>query len=54
MQNLIKELIIKIGENPEREGLISTPRRVEDAYKFLTSGYKENLDDRIIETITNY
>ena len=45
MQNLIKELIIKIGENPEREGLISTPRRVEDAYKFLTSGYKENLDD---------
>ena len=45
MQNLIKELIIKIGEDPEREGLVSTPKRVEDAYKFLTSGYKENLDD---------
>jgi GTP cyclohydrolase I len=45
MQDLIKELIIKFGENPEREGLIDTPQRVEKAYKFLTSGYNENIDD---------
>ena len=45
MQKLIKELIIKLGENPDREGLINTPQRVENAYQFLTSGYKENIDD---------
>ena len=45
MQKLIKELIIKLGENPDREGLINTPQRVENAYQFLTSGYKENIDE---------
>src|SRR4030066_104599 len=45
MQKLIKELIIKLGENPDREGLINTPKRVENAYQFLTSGYKENIDE---------
>lgn len=45
MQKLIKELLIKVGENPNREGLLDTPRRVENAYKFLTSGYHDNFED---------
>lgn len=39
---LIRELLIEIGEDPEREGLIKTPDRVARAWEFLTSGY--NLD----------
>jgi GTP cyclohydrolase IA len=45
MQNLITSLIKEIGEDPQREGLIDTPKRVENSLKFLTSGYKENLKD---------
>lgn len=40
-----KELISLIGENPEREGLKDTPRRVAKAWQDLTCGYHMNLDD---------
>ncbi len=43
MQNLIREILAKIGENPEREGLKRTPIRVEKSLEFLTSGYKEDV-----------
>lgn len=43
MQNLIREILIKIGENPEREGLIKTPLRVEKSFEFLTSGYRQDV-----------
>jgi GTP cyclohydrolase I len=39
MQDLIKQLLGHLGEDPSREGLRDTPKRVEKAYKFLTSGY---------------
>lgn len=45
MQKLIKDIILKLGENPDREGLLKTPKRVEKALNYLTSGYKQNLDD---------
>jgi GTP cyclohydrolase I len=45
MQDLIKKLLEEIGENPTREGLINTPQRVEKAYRFLTSGYKADIDE---------
>lgn len=41
---LIRELLIELGENPDREGLRRTPERVAEAYNFLTSGYSGNLD----------
>jgi len=44
MQDLIRKLLADLGENPEREGLRDTPKRVEKAYKFLTSGYAANID----------
>ena len=37
---LIKEVLARLGENPQREGLVRTPQRVDQALKFLTSGYR--------------
>lgn len=39
VQELIRELLIEIGEDPEREGLKNTPARVAKAWEFLTKGY---------------
>jgi GTP cyclohydrolase I len=45
MESLIRELLVGIGEDPDREGLVRTPRRVAQAYEFLTSGYRANVDE---------
>jgi len=37
---LVKELLVEIGEDPRREGLLRTPDRVARALEFLTSGYR--------------
>src|SRR5512132_2581387 len=44
MQELIRKLLADLGEDPAREGLLDTPKRVEKAYKFLTSGYGADID----------
>ena len=44
MQDLIRKLLADLGEDPAREGLRDTPKRVEKAYKFLTSGYAADID----------
>jgi GTP cyclohydrolase I len=44
MQDLIRRLLEELGEDPGREGLLGTPRRVEKALKFLTSGYEADID----------
>ena len=48
LQELTVSLLEEIGEDPSREGLLKTPKRVAKAWKFFTKGYYEN-----IETITN-
>jgi len=45
MEKLFKELLVKIGEDPNREGLVNTPNRMADAYRFLTRGYNQNVDE---------
>jgi len=40
----VREIIKLVGEDPNREGLRKTPERFEKAFKFLTSGYHQNLD----------
>src|ERR1044071_516407 len=45
MQDLIRRLLAELGEDPSREGLLNTPRRVEKAFKFLTSGYDADIDE---------
>src|SRR5471030_121712 len=44
MQDLIRQLLVEMGENPSREGLLKTPERVEKAFRFLTSGYDADID----------
>src|SRR6516164_1728907 len=44
MQDLIRKLLAELGEDPGREGLQNTPKRVEKAYRFLTSGYDADID----------
>ncbi len=39
---LVRELLREIGEDPNREGLVNTPKRVAESLEFLTSGYREN------------
>src|SRR6188472_3648970 len=45
MQELIRQLLAELGEDPTREGLADTPKRVEKAMTFLTSGYAADIDD---------
>ena len=45
MEDLIRDLLGKLGEDPEREGLQNTPKRVAKALTFLTSGYDANIDE---------
>jgi GTP cyclohydrolase IA len=39
---LVREMIIRLGEDPDREGLSLTPARVEKAMQYLVKGYKDN------------
>ena len=53
MQDLITRLLMELGEDPSREGLVRTPRRVETALKFLTSGYQADVDQTLNGALFN-
>ena len=40
----IKKILVELGEDPTRDGLIRTPERVDESLRYLTSGYKEDAD----------
>ena len=42
MQDIIKKLLEKLGEDPKREGLTRTPDRVAESLNFLTEGYRQD------------
>jgi GTP cyclohydrolase I len=44
MQETIRQLLAELGEDPDREGLRDTPKRVEKSLRFLTSGYDADVD----------
>jgi GTP cyclohydrolase I len=44
MQDAIRRVLEELGEDPAREGLKETPRRVEQSMRFLTGGYTTDLD----------
>jgi GTP cyclohydrolase I len=44
MQEIIRRLLAELGEDPDREGLLGTPRRVEQSLRALTSGYTADVD----------
>jgi GTP cyclohydrolase IA len=41
-EELVREMLVRLGEDPEREGLLRTPERVQKAFQFLTRGYNED------------
>ncbi len=43
VESLVRELLVELGEDPEREGLVRTPHRVASAYEYLTSGYRMDI-----------
>ncbi len=44
LEDLIREMLIKLDEDPDREGLKKTPYRVARAYEFLTKGYNQDIE----------
>ncbi|BAZ09150.1 GTP cyclohydrolase I [Calothrix sp. NIES-4071] len=51
MIDAVRTLLIGVGEDPEREGLQKTPKRVAEAMRFLTSGYNQSLEEIINDAI---
>ncbi len=45
MEDLVRDMLVKLGEDPQREGLLKTPHRVAEAWKFLTRGYTQQVDE---------
>ncbi|HKM47285.1 MAG TPA: GTP cyclohydrolase I FolE [Terriglobales bacterium] len=41
-EELVREMLVRLGEDPDREGLVRTPERVAKAMQFLVKGYKED------------
>ncbi|MFO7898283.1 MAG: GTP cyclohydrolase I FolE [Planctomycetota bacterium] len=48
---LIRELLVEIGEDPEREGLQRTPRRVAESFAFLTQGYEQSPERTVNQAV---
>ncbi len=48
---LIRQILLNVGEDPDREGLVKTPERVAKALEFLLRGYVENPEDVVGEAI---
>lgn len=53
MEDLIKQMLERLGEDPSREGLERTPHRVSEAWKFLTRGYTQDPEEVVNGAIFN-
>jgi len=53
MMDSVRTMLISLGEDPDREGLLKTPKRVAEAMRFLTSSYNQSLDDLVNNAIFN-
>lgn len=51
MMDAVRTMLLGVGEDPEREGLLKTPKRVAEAMRFLTSGYQQSLEDLVNNAI---
>ena len=51
MIDAVRTLLLGVGEDPEREGLLKTPKRMAEALRFLTSGYNQSLIEIVNDAI---
>ena len=51
LREVVKRLLTLLGEDPSRHGLEKTPERVEKALRFMTQGYKQNIDHLLNEAL---
>ena len=51
MKDLVRQILVDLGEDPSREGLVGTPDRVERSLRFLTSGYDADIDQAINDAL---
>jgi GTP cyclohydrolase I len=51
LEALVRQQLVEVGENPDREGLVRTPLRVAKALDFLTSGYSRSLEEVVNNAI---
>ena len=58
LASLVRQLLVELGEDPAREGLLKTPARVAKSLAFLTRGYRQTprgvLNNAIFETGANH
>ena len=45
MEQSFRDLLLAVGEDPQREGLLRTPHRAAGAFEFLTNGYRQSLEE---------
>ncbi len=51
MENSIRDILLHVGENPDREGLLDTPKRVAKAYEHILGGYSLNPEEILSKAV---
>ncbi len=51
LESFVYQMLKSVGENPDREGLLKTPYRFTQAFKYLTSGYHESVENVVKEAL---
>ncbi len=51
LASLYRDIIVEIGEDPEREGLVETPRRMAESFEYLTQGYRQTVEEVVGDAV---
>jgi GTP cyclohydrolase IA len=51
LRSLVERMLVLIGEDPQRNGLMRTPERVEKALRFMTKGYSQDIDELLNQAL---